>query len=44
LEKYAQPIQRAAGVLRYPLIHFDGKNRDPEAPTWVRTHYDSSFG
>jgi LysR family transcriptional regulator, glycine cleavage system transcriptional activator len=36
LEKYAQPIQRAAGVLRYPLIHFDWTNRDPEAPTWVR--------
>ena len=36
VEKYAQPIQRAAGVLRYPLIHFDWTNRDPEAPTWVR--------
>jgi LysR family transcriptional regulator, glycine cleavage system transcriptional activator len=33
VEKYAQFIQRAAGVLRYPLIHFDW---DPEAPTWVR--------
>jgi len=36
VEKYARPIQRAAGVLRYPLIHFDWTNRDPEAPTWVR--------
>jgi LysR family glycine cleavage system transcriptional activator len=36
VEKYAQPIQRAVGVLRYPLIHFDWTNRDPQAPTWVR--------
>jgi LysR family transcriptional regulator, glycine cleavage system transcriptional activator len=29
-----QQIERAADVLRYPLIHFDWMNRDPDAPTW----------
>jgi LysR family transcriptional regulator, glycine cleavage system transcriptional activator len=29
-------IERAADLLRYPLIHFDWMNRDPEAPTWQR--------
>lgn len=29
-------IERAADLLRYPLIHFDWMNRDPEAPTWSR--------
>ncbi|MBZ9683869.1 MULTISPECIES: LysR substrate-binding domain-containing protein [unclassified Mesorhizobium] len=28
--------KRAADLLRYPLIHFDWMNRDPEAPTWRR--------
>jgi LysR family glycine cleavage system transcriptional activator len=29
-----QPVQRVADLLRFPLIHFDWMNRDPEAPTW----------
>ncbi|MDX8510413.1 LysR substrate-binding domain-containing protein [Mesorhizobium captivum] len=29
-------IERAADLLRYPLIHFDWMNRDPDAPTWRR--------
>lgn len=29
-------VARAADLLRYPLIHFDWMNRDPEAPTWSR--------
>jgi LysR family glycine cleavage system transcriptional activator len=29
-------IERAADLLRYPLIHFDWMNRDPDAPTWHR--------
>ncbi|TIX65933.1 MAG: LysR family transcriptional regulator, partial [Mesorhizobium sp.] len=29
-------IERAADLLRYPLIHFDWMNRDPDAPTWSR--------
>jgi LysR family glycine cleavage system transcriptional activator len=29
-------IKRAAELLRYPLIHFDWMNKDPEAPTWSR--------
>ncbi|CAB3797042.1 Glycine cleavage system transcriptional activator [Pararobbsia alpina] len=28
------PIQCVADLLRFPLIHFDWMNRDPEAPTW----------
>jgi LysR family transcriptional regulator, glycine cleavage system transcriptional activator len=28
------PIERAADLLRLPLIHYDWINRDPEAPTW----------
>ena len=28
------PIERAADLLRFPLIHYDWVNRDPEAPTW----------
>jgi LysR family glycine cleavage system transcriptional activator len=27
-------VQRIADLLRFPLIHFDWMNRDPEAPTW----------
>lgn len=33
LEQYG-PIERAADLLRLPLIHYDWINRDPEAPTW----------
>ncbi len=33
LERYG-PIERAADLLRLPLIHYDWMNRDPEAPTW----------
>ncbi|TIU29343.1 MAG: LysR family transcriptional regulator, partial [Mesorhizobium sp.] len=29
-------IERAADLLRYPLIHFDWMSRDPDAPTWRR--------
>jgi LysR family transcriptional regulator, glycine cleavage system transcriptional activator len=28
------PIERAADLLRFPLIHYDWITRDPEAPTW----------
>jgi LysR family glycine cleavage system transcriptional activator len=28
------PIERAADLLRLPLIHYDWVNRDPDAPTW----------
>jgi len=28
------PIERAADLLRFPLIHYDWINGDPEAPTW----------
>ena len=28
------PIERAADLLRFPLIHYDWINSDPEAPTW----------
>jgi LysR family transcriptional regulator, glycine cleavage system transcriptional activator len=28
------PIERAADLLRLPLIHYDWINSDPEAPTW----------
>jgi LysR family glycine cleavage system transcriptional activator len=28
------PVQRAADLLCFPLIHYDWMNRDPEAPTW----------
>jgi LysR family glycine cleavage system transcriptional activator len=33
LEHYG-PIERAADLLRLPLIHYDWINSDPEAPTW----------
>ena len=33
LERYG-PIERAADLLRLPLIHYDWINHDPEAPTW----------
>lgn len=36
LEKGDRQIERAADLLRYPLIHFDWMNRDREAPTWAR--------
>jgi LysR family glycine cleavage system transcriptional activator len=36
LAKATSRIERAADLLRYPLIHFDWMNRDPEAPTWSR--------
>jgi LysR family glycine cleavage system transcriptional activator len=35
LQQYA-PIERAADLLRLPLIHYDWINRDPDAPTWPR--------
>ena len=28
------PIERAADLLRFPLIHYDWVNSDPDAPTW----------
>jgi len=28
------PIERAADLLRFPLINYDWINRDPDAPTW----------
>jgi LysR family transcriptional regulator, glycine cleavage system transcriptional activator len=28
------PIERAADLLHFPLIHYDWITRDPEAPTW----------
>lgn len=28
------PIERAADLLRLPLIYYDWVNRDPDAPTW----------
>ena len=33
LEHYG-PIERAADLVRLPLIHYDWINRDPDAPTW----------
>ena len=33
LQKHG-PIERAADLLRFPLIHYDWINRDPDAPTW----------
>jgi LysR family transcriptional regulator, glycine cleavage system transcriptional activator len=36
LAKATRPIERAADLLDYPLIHFDWMNRDREAPTWSR--------
>ena len=30
------PIERAADLLRFPLIHYDWINSDPDAPTWRR--------
>jgi LysR family transcriptional regulator, glycine cleavage system transcriptional activator len=33
LEQYG-PIERAADLLRLPLIHYDWINGDPDAPTW----------
>jgi LysR family transcriptional regulator, glycine cleavage system transcriptional activator len=33
LEQYG-PIERAADLLRFPLIHYDWINSDPDAPTW----------
>jgi LysR family glycine cleavage system transcriptional activator len=33
LERHG-PIERAADLLRFPLIHYDWVNGDPEAPTW----------
>jgi len=33
LERHG-PIERAADLLRFPLIHYDWINSDPEAPTW----------
>ncbi|KAA3452652.1 LysR family transcriptional regulator [Mesorhizobium sp. SARCC-RB16n] len=36
LAKDVRPIERAADLLHYPLIHFDWMTRDREAPTWSR--------
>jgi LysR family transcriptional regulator, glycine cleavage system transcriptional activator len=33
LEQYG-PIERAADLLRFPLIHYGWINSDPDAPTW----------
>ena len=29
-----RPIESAADLMRYPLIHFDWMSQDPDAPTW----------
>jgi LysR family glycine cleavage system transcriptional activator len=34
LKKDGRRVERAADLLRFPLIHFDWMNRDPDAPTW----------
>jgi LysR family glycine cleavage system transcriptional activator len=34
LAKDGHPVERAADLLRFPLIHYDWMNRDPQAPTW----------
>lgn len=34
LAKAGHAVVRAADLLRFPLIHFDWMNRDPQAPTW----------
>jgi LysR family glycine cleavage system transcriptional activator len=34
LASEGRPVQRVADLLRFPLIHFDWMNRDPQAPTW----------
>jgi LysR family glycine cleavage system transcriptional activator len=34
LAKVGHPVERAADLLRFPLIHYDWMNRDPQAPTW----------
>jgi len=36
LAQIAEPITCAADLMRYPLIHFDWQDWDPEAPTWAR--------
>ncbi len=34
LPKDGHAIGRASDLLRFPLIHYDWMNRDPQAPTW----------
>lgn len=34
LTKDGNAIERVSDLLRFPLIHFDWMNRDPQAPTW----------
>lgn len=34
LERDGHASQRVSDLLRFPLIHFDWLNKDPEAPTW----------
>ena len=34
LAKDGHAITRASDLLRFPLIHYDWMNRDPQAPTW----------
>jgi LysR family glycine cleavage system transcriptional activator len=34
LARDGRAIERASDLLRFPLIHFDWMNRDPQAPTW----------
>jgi LysR family glycine cleavage system transcriptional activator len=34
LARYGGTTRRAADLLRFPLIHYDWMNRDPDAPTW----------
>ncbi|TFZ08906.1 LysR substrate-binding domain-containing protein [Ramlibacter humi] len=36
LAKDGHPVVRAEDLLRFPLIHYDWMNRDPQAPTWRR--------
>jgi LysR family glycine cleavage system transcriptional activator len=36
LAKRGRPIERAADLLKYPLVHFDWTSHDREAPTWAR--------
>lgn len=34
LASNGHPVVRAADLLRFPLIHYDWMNRDPQAPSW----------
>jgi LysR family glycine cleavage system transcriptional activator len=34
LARIGRPVERAADLLAYPLIHFEWTSGDPDAPTW----------